>query len=55
MPPAAARAGFVREHEVGRLGLQASDQFVEVRLACPDGPDEHGWIGAQSLGVRDGD
>ena len=51
MQPVAARAGLVGEHEVRRLRLQTPNQFVEVRLAGPDGPDEHRRIGALPLRV----
>lgn len=53
--PLTARAGFVREHQLGCLRVQATNQFVEVGLPGSDGPDEHGRIGALAQGVRDGD
>ena len=44
-----------REHQRGRLRVQATNQFVEVGLPGSDGPNEHGRIGALAQGVRDGD
>jgi len=51
-----ARTRFVREHQVGCLGLQAPDQLVEVRLARPGRPDEHrrGRVPAVRVCDRDG-
>src|SRR5207244_4410673 len=51
MQPVTAWAGLVREHEVRRLRLQTPNQFIEIRLSGPDGPDEHGRIGALALRV----
>ena len=55
MQPVAARPGLVCEHQVGRLRLQPTDQFVEVCLPRPDRPDKHGRIGRLALGMGDGD
>jgi hypothetical protein len=55
MQHVAAGTGLVREHEVRCFRLQASNQFVEVRLPRPERPHEHRGVGGLALGVRDGD
>ena len=55
MQPVPARARLIGEPERACLALQASQQLIEIRLARPDGADEHGRLGALPLGVRDRD
>jgi hypothetical protein len=50
-----ARAGLVGEDEIGGLGVEPSDQLVDVGLAGADGADEVGRIGSLPVRVRDGD
>ena len=55
MQDVAAGTGFVGEHQVRCLPLEAPDQLVEVGLARPDRADEHGRVSAVALcmGNRD--
>jgi len=50
----AAGSGFVGEHQARGLGLEPTDQLVDVALTGPDRSDEHRWLGALGLGVGHG-